>query len=33
LAGGKETKVVGVFWLITIILCLVGLAMLRYDIF
>lgn len=33
LSGWKETKVVGVFWLITIILCLVGLAMLRYDIF
>lgn len=33
LSGWKETKVVGVFWLITIILCLIGLAMLRYDIF
>jgi len=32
LSGWKETKVVGVFWLITIVLCLIGLATLRYDI-
>ena len=33
LSGWKETKVVGVFWLITIVLCIIGFATLRFDIF
>jgi phospho-N-acetylmuramoyl-pentapeptide-transferase len=33
LSGWKETKVVGVFWLITIILCLLGFATLRLGFF
>ncbi|MBS4535414.1 phospho-N-acetylmuramoyl-pentapeptide-transferase [Clostridium sp. D2Q-14] len=32
LSGWKETKVVTVFWLITVILCLIGLFALRYFI-
>jgi phospho-N-acetylmuramoyl-pentapeptide-transferase len=32
LSGWKETKVVGVFWLITFILCLIGFATLRFNI-
>ncbi len=33
LSGWKETKVVGVFWLITIVLCLIGFATLRLNFF
>ena len=33
LSGWKETKVVRVFWLITIVLCLIGFATLRFSIF
>lgn len=33
LSGWKETKVVGVFWLITIILCFIGFATLRFKFF
>jgi phospho-N-acetylmuramoyl-pentapeptide-transferase len=33
LSGWKETKVVGVFWLITIVLCLIGFATLRFSFF
>jgi len=33
LSGWKETKVVRVFWLITIILCFIGFATLRYRFF
>jgi phospho-N-acetylmuramoyl-pentapeptide-transferase len=33
LSGWKETKVVTVFWLITVILCLIGFATLRFRFF
>lgn len=33
LSGWKETKVVGVFWLITIVLCLIGFATLRFSFY
>ena len=33
LSGWKETKVVGVFWLITIVLCFIGFATLRFSFF
>jgi phospho-N-acetylmuramoyl-pentapeptide-transferase len=33
LLGWKETKVVRVFWIITVIMCLVGFATLRFRFF
>jgi phospho-N-acetylmuramoyl-pentapeptide-transferase len=33
LSGWKETKVVTIFWLITVILCLIGFATLRFRFF